>query len=98
MTTWLAGLDTVTGLVLLAAGVVAWRGRPSSRVGLLLVVAGACWFAGSLVGALALIHRGPLVQLHVSYRPAASTAASRPPWSCWPGSPAPSRGCGRCRG
>jgi signal transduction histidine kinase len=63
----LAVLDAVTGLVLLAAGVVAWRGRRRSRVGALLVIAGLCWFAGSVVGALAFLHRGPLVQLHVSY-------------------------------
>jgi signal transduction histidine kinase len=63
----LAVLDAVTGLLLLAAGAVAWRGRPGSRVGALLVLAGLCWFAGSIVGALAFLHRGPLVQLHVSY-------------------------------
>ena len=61
MTDALPVLDTATGLVLLLAGVVAWRGRPGSRVGLLLVVAAACWFAGSAVGALAFLHRGPLV-------------------------------------
>ena len=67
MTSWLAALDTVTGLVLLGTGAIAWRGRPHSRVGALLVLAGVCWFAGSVVGALAFLHRGPLVQLHVSY-------------------------------
>jgi signal transduction histidine kinase len=63
----LAALDVLTGLTLLLAGAVAWRGRPRSRVGLLQVVAAACWFAGGVIGALAFVHRGPLVQLHVSY-------------------------------
>jgi len=67
VTGWLPTLDVLTGVVLVGTGVVAWRGRPRSRVGLLLVVAGACWFAGSFVGALAFLHRGPLVQLHVTY-------------------------------
>jgi signal transduction histidine kinase len=63
----LAALDLIAGLTLLLAGAVAWRGRPSSRVPLLLAVAAACWFAGGVVGALAFVHRGPLVQLHLSY-------------------------------
>ncbi len=67
MSTVLAVLDAVTGVVIIAAGAIAWRGRPRSRVGALLVLAGLCWFAGSAVGALAFLHRGPLVQLHVSY-------------------------------
>ena len=67
MTDLLPLLDALTGLVLAASGVLAWRARPSSRVGALLVLAAACWFAGSLVGALAFLHRGPLVQLHVGY-------------------------------
>lgn len=67
MSSVLAVVDAVTGVLLLAAGAVAWRGRPRNRVGALLVLAGGCWFAGSAVGALAFLHRGPLVQLHVSY-------------------------------
>ena len=63
----LAALDLLTGLTLLLAGAMAWHGRPRSRVGLLLMVTSACWFAGSVIGALAFVHRGPLVQLHVSY-------------------------------
>ena len=91
MTAALPVLDTATGLVLLLAGLVAWRGRPGSRVGLLLVAAAACWFAGNVVGALAFVHRGPLVQLHVSYPPAACTAAAHSRWSRWPGWPPCSR-------
>jgi signal transduction histidine kinase len=60
-------VDALTGLVLLGAGVTAWRGRPRSRVGALLVLAGPCWFVGSVVGVFAFLHRGPLVQLHVTY-------------------------------
>jgi signal transduction histidine kinase len=67
MSSALGILDAVTGVMLLAAGTVCWRGRPRSRVGALLVLAAMCWFAGSAVGALAFLHRGPLVQLHVSY-------------------------------
>ena len=65
--TLLPVLDVTTGLVALGAGCLAWWRRPSSRVGLLLVVVGGCWFAGSLVAPLAFLHRGPLVHLHVSY-------------------------------
>ncbi|MFN8622942.1 MAG: hypothetical protein U0869_19565 [Chloroflexota bacterium] len=52
-------LDLVTGWVLLAAGSVALRRRPESRVGDLLLLAGVAWLAGDLsplggvVGALA---------------------------------------------
>lgn len=67
MSSVLGLLDAVTGVLLLAAGAVGWRGRPRSRVGALLVLAGLCWFAGSAFGPLAFLHRGPLVQLHVSY-------------------------------
>ena len=48
---WLAGFDTVTGLVLLAVGVVAWRRSSRSRVGLPRAVVGArSWSVCSLVG------------------------------------------------
>jgi signal transduction histidine kinase len=60
-------LDILTGLVLLVAGVLSWRGRWTSRVGPLQVLAALCWFAGSLLGPLLFLHRGPLVQLHLGY-------------------------------
>jgi hypothetical protein len=94
----LAALDLLTGLTLLLAGAVAWRGRPRSRVGLLQVVAAACWFAGGVIGALAFVHRGPLVQLHVSYptgrlhrRLAGAVVLLAWGWAC-------SKGCARCPG
>lgn len=38
--TWIAALFPVVGLIYLAAGLVAWARRPSSRLGLLIVVGG----------------------------------------------------------
>ena len=63
----LVAADALTGVVLLGCGGLArWR-RRDSRVGLLLALAGVCWFAGSMVGPLVFLHRGPLVHLHVTY-------------------------------
>ena len=59
--------DGLTGAVLLGSGALAWWRRRESRVGLLLVLAGGSWYAGSLVGSLVFLHRGPLVHLHVTY-------------------------------
>ena len=86
MTGALPLLDAATGVVLTATGVVAWRARPSSRVGALLVLTAACWFAGSLVGVLAFLHRGPLVQLHVSYPTGRVPRRPRVRSSVWRGS------------
>jgi signal transduction histidine kinase len=60
-------LDPTVGFVLLFCGAVAWARRSKSRVGVLLVAAGGCWFLGSLWSAAVFLHRGPLVQLHLSY-------------------------------
>lgn len=59
--------DAVTGAVLVGSGALAWWRRRSSRVGALLVLGGLCWYAGSLLGVLVFLHRGPLVHLHVTY-------------------------------
>ncbi|MGD1221450.1 sensor histidine kinase [Streptomyces krungchingensis] len=59
--------DTAVGAVLLGAGALAWTGRRGSRVGPLMAMAGACWFLGSAFPGLVFLHRGPLVQLHLSY-------------------------------
>ncbi len=40
--------DLLAGMTILGAGTVAWAGRPSSSVGLLLVLTASCWFAGNL--------------------------------------------------
>ena len=62
-----AALDLVVGIVLVTSGGVAWRQRPESRIGAILVLTGAAWFAGYLTSGLAFLHRGPLTQAHLSY-------------------------------
>jgi signal transduction histidine kinase len=59
--------DLVVGCVLLGCGALAWERRPESRVGVLMTLAGATWFLGSVFGPLVYLHRGPLVHLHLSY-------------------------------
>jgi signal transduction histidine kinase len=59
--------DLLVGLLLIGCGLVAWRRRPESRVGLLMGIAGVTWFAGNLGQAALYLHRGPLVHLHLSY-------------------------------
>jgi len=45
---WLTALFPVVGLVYVGAGLLAWRRRPSSRLGLLIVLAGGAVFMSSL--------------------------------------------------
>jgi signal transduction histidine kinase len=60
--------DLATGWTLIACGLVGWARRPESRSGPLLAATGFAWFAANLVGDQALyLHRGPLVQLVLSY-------------------------------
>jgi signal transduction histidine kinase len=59
--------DLVVGWLLIGCGLVAWRHRPESRVGLLMGLAGVTWFAGNLGTWALYLHRGPLVHLHLSY-------------------------------
>ena len=70
--------DLVTGLALIGSGVLAWRGRPQSRVGVLLVTSGFCWFLGNfarsdvavvawVAGHGVYLHRGPLVNALLTY-------------------------------
>jgi hypothetical protein len=63
----LAVADATVGAVLIAAGAVSWRLRPKSRTGIIMVATGVCWFAGSIISAAVYLHRGPLVQLQLSY-------------------------------
>jgi signal transduction histidine kinase len=63
----LVAADFAVGCVLIVCGVVAWDRRPESRVGLLMLLSGATWFLGNVASALLYLHRGPLVQLHLSY-------------------------------
>jgi hypothetical protein len=63
----LAALDILVGVWLVAAGSLGRWKRPAGRVGVLMMLAGAAWLAGSVVPALFFAHRGPLVHLHLSY-------------------------------
>jgi hypothetical protein len=75
-------LDPAVGLTLLCLGGLGQRWRRDSRVGALMAAAGAAWFVGSLFAPAQFWHRGPLVQMHLSYptgrlrRPLASVAAA----------------------
>ena len=42
-------LDLVTGWAVTLSGLIAWRRRPESRVGPLLVASGLAWFLGNLI-------------------------------------------------
>ena len=60
--------DLATGWTLIACGLVAWARRPESRSGPLLAATGFAWFAANFASDEALyLHRGPLVQLVISY-------------------------------
>ena len=59
--------DPTVGTVLLASGAVAWRLQAKTRTGAILAATGIFWFVGSVFGAAVFLHRGPLVQLHLSY-------------------------------
>ena len=72
-TGWPAGVDPrlvladlATGWVLIACGLVVWGRRPTS-IGMLLVVTGVAWFAGTLLPAAAFLHRGPLIHVLAAY-------------------------------
>jgi signal transduction histidine kinase len=62
-----AAADFAVGCVLLAAGALAWERRPESRVGALMSATGMAWFVGTLFEPALFLHRGPLVQLLLSY-------------------------------
>jgi signal transduction histidine kinase len=70
--------DLVAGWTLIAAGLVAWHGRPESRVGWLLVASGFTWFVGNFSGVGTewvawsaahgvYVHRGPLIHSVVTF-------------------------------
>ncbi|TCC02741.1 sensor histidine kinase [Kribbella soli] len=58
--------DTIVGLTMAGLGLATWVKR-SRAVGLLMVATAAAWFAGDLGGWALFLHRGPLVQLLLSY-------------------------------
>jgi signal transduction histidine kinase len=59
--------DFAVGSVLVVCGVAAWDRRPASRVGVLMWVAGVTWFLGTAFEPALYLHRGPLVQILLSY-------------------------------
>jgi signal transduction histidine kinase len=66
-TTLLAILDPMVGAVLVVVGaLVTWRLRRTGA-GVLLLVAGLCWYAGAAVPAMVTLHRGPLAHLLITY-------------------------------
>lgn len=61
------GTDVAVGWTFLAGALVLSLRAPGDRMALLLGVTGAAWFLGSLVPALVVAHRGPLVHLLFGY-------------------------------
>jgi signal transduction histidine kinase len=60
--------DLAVGWTLIACGLVGWSRRPESRSGSLLAATGFAWFAANFASDQALyLHRGPLLQLVLSY-------------------------------
>lgn len=69
--------DLITGWWLIGCGLVAYRGRPESRIGDLIAASGFLWFAGNFtgwsgaIGALSAqalyLHRGPLFQAVLTF-------------------------------
>jgi signal transduction histidine kinase len=59
--------DFAVGCVLITCGVIASDRRPESRIGSLMALSSFAWFAGTLIGPAAYLHRGPLVHLQLSY-------------------------------
>src|SRR5436190_1604353 len=59
--------DLAAGWSLIACGLIAWSRRPQSRSGALMAATGGAWFAGNFFSQLLYLHRGPLVQLVLTY-------------------------------
>ena len=70
-----AAADVATGLVLVAAALVAWVRQPQSRIGPLVGLTGVTWLAGDVWSSLLYVHRGPLVQTLLTH----PTGRSRSP-------------------
>ena len=69
-TGWPAGIDgglvvadLAVGWLLIGSGFAVWWARPSNRMGSLLVITGATWFAGTFFAAAAFLHRGSIVHV-----------------------------------
>jgi signal transduction histidine kinase len=74
----LAAADLAVGLVVVGAGLTAWRRRPGSRTGLLLCLTGFAWFLGTFAGSgwpgyaalgafFLTLHRGVLAHALLTY-------------------------------
>jgi signal transduction histidine kinase len=61
----LAAGDFAVGFAFIGAGAIALR--RSTATGALMAATGVAWFVGGLVGGLVFLHRGPLVQLLLTY-------------------------------
>jgi signal transduction histidine kinase len=59
--------DFAVGSVLVVCGVAVWERRPESRVGVLMWLAGVTWFLGTAFEPALYLHRGPLIQVLLSY-------------------------------
>ncbi|KRF46684.1 sensor histidine kinase [Terrabacter sp. Soil810] len=57
-------VDLLVGVVVISAGLASMR---SGRVARLMLLVGATWLVGSVFSAAVFLHRGPLVQLHLTY-------------------------------
>ena len=59
--------DPAVGIVLGGCGSVLAVRRRQSLIGPLMLLACGCWFLGSIWNLALFLHRGPLVQVHISY-------------------------------
>lgn len=59
--------DLLTGWGMLGAGLYVTVRRPGQPAGLLLAAAGVAWFAGTVFEPLVYLHRGPLLQLLLTF-------------------------------
>ena len=64
----LALVDLLTGWTVAGAGLVAWTGRPASRIGPLLVASGAAWFLYNFRAADAAVVAAMAIWLEQLYR------------------------------
>jgi signal transduction histidine kinase len=60
----LQAVDLLVGVVVIGAGLASMR---FGRVARLMLLVGATWLVGSVLTAAVFVHRGPLVQLHLTY-------------------------------
>jgi signal transduction histidine kinase len=59
--------DLAVGWTLIACGLLGWAWRPESRSGALMAATGFAWFAANFTDQALYLHRGPLIQLVLSY-------------------------------